>query len=147
MARTLQAEASSFQRSDTAAGAAQCGLTLWIQRTGAAGLWCKLKGVDPDSDVYDLAERWVSVKKLDVDPSSVMLRLVAGPGDDPSKAQEHATIDPRLTLRAAGVKDGSSLLADYDAAPGAHCVRCSHRCARLSRARAGPQRVFTSLRS
>ncbi len=79
-----------------------------------AGGYGKLKGVDPGEVVHDLTARWVSHKKLDVDPSLVSLRLVScAPGKDSSEEQELAAtaLSPRRTLREAGIVDGSSLLA------------------------------------
>jgi hypothetical protein len=80
--------------------------------------------VDSSLTVSKLIARWVSDKKLDMDPSLVTLRLVAcAPGDDPSEEQERATtaLSPRRTLREAGVVDGSSLLAGIASAPPGAC--------------------------
>jgi hypothetical protein len=94
--------------------------TLWLKRTDVDGArYAEIEGVDSSLTVSKLIARWVSDKKLDVDPSLVTLRLVKrGPGDDPSEAQEQAAteLSPRRTLREAGVADGSSLLACFAAA-------------------------------
>ena len=99
--------------------------TLWVKDTNVARAtvgdvnYCKLKGVDPGCDVYDLTARWLRDMNLDVHPSRVTLRLVPrGPcddPDDPTEAQEQAAtaLRPRHTLRGAGVVDGSSLLAAF----------------------------------
>jgi hypothetical protein len=91
--------------------------TLWVKRTDVAGAqYVAVKGVDLLQTVDDFKARWVSEEKLDVRPSLVSLRLVpCAPGDDPSEEQELAAtaLSPRRTLRAAGVTDGSSLLADF----------------------------------
>ena len=66
--------------------------------------------------------RWVASEKLDVSPSHVSLRLVPYTGEDePTAAQEAAatTLNPRKTLAAAGVADGSWLVARFAAAAGA----------------------------
>jgi hypothetical protein len=80
--------------------------------------------------------QWMRVEKLDVRPSLVGLRLVrCGPGK-PEAAEEAAALrpaalldDPRLTLRAAGVVHGSSLLADVPASQaGTHVRACLSVC-------------------
>lgn len=94
--------------------------TLWVKRKGGAGL-CKLKDVDPDCDVYDLAARWASELQLGVHPERVTLRLVpCASADEPSEAQEQAAsgLYARRTLRGADVEDGSLLLAEVAAESG-----------------------------
>ncbi len=78
-----------------------------------AGGYGKVTGVDHGCDVHDFIARWVSEKKLDIDPSFVTLRLVKrGPGKpDVAEEEQAEPLEPRLTLREAGVADGSSLLA------------------------------------
>jgi hypothetical protein len=91
--------------------------TLWVKRTDVQGArYAEIEDVDCSLTVSKLIARWVSEEKLDVRPSLVSLRLVpCAPGDDPSEEQELAAtaLSPRRTLRAAGVTDGSSLLADF----------------------------------
>lgn len=90
-----------------------------MKRTDVDGAqYVSVKGVDVLQTVDDFKARWLSDKKLDVDPSLVTLRLVpCAPGDDPSAAQEQEAteLSPRRTLRDAGVTDGSSLLACFAA--------------------------------
>ncbi len=68
--------------------------------------------VDPQQWVSKLKKRFLSHRKLDVDPSQVSLRLVCFAGEEPTAEEEAAAtlLNPRCTLRAAGVADGSSLL-------------------------------------
>jgi|APGre2960657444_1045066.scaffolds.fasta_scaffold61258_1 hypothetical protein len=72
-----------------------------------------VKGVDAQQSVDDFTARWVAQAKLDVDPSLVTLRLVNASAEEPTEAEEAAAgvLRPRLTLAAAGVTDGCSLLA------------------------------------
>jgi hypothetical protein len=86
-----------------------------VKRKDAGG-YAKLRGVDPHIDVYDLTERWVNDVELDVHPSFVTLRLVRCAGGEPTAEEEEAAatvLVPRRKLRAAGVEDGSSLLAVF----------------------------------
>jgi hypothetical protein len=82
------------------------------------------EGVAPQQLVSTFKKRWLSDKKLDVDTSLVALRLVRSGLGKPSAEEELAALlpaalldDPRLTLREAGIVDGSSLLACFAAAP------------------------------
>jgi hypothetical protein len=88
--------------------------TLWAKRMDHTGTqYTRLHDLDPDCLVDDLKACWLRDKKLDVNPSLLTLRLVpCSPGTDPSEEQELAAtgLSPRLTLREAGVEDGSSLL-------------------------------------
>jgi hypothetical protein len=71
-----------------------------------------IKNVDPEQLVAELIARWVAQAKLDVDLSLVTLRLVKSSEAEP-KADEEANakeLRPRLTLAAAGLTDGCSLL-------------------------------------
>jgi hypothetical protein len=102
--------------------------TLWVKRTTAGG-YGKLKGVDPGEDVHDLTARWVGDKKLDMDPSLVTLRLVKrGPGKpDAAEEEQAALLEPRQTLREAGIVDGSSLLAAVVSTRAGACVQRKQR--------------------
>ena len=94
--------------------------TLWLKRTDVAGARYDLnKHVDPGQLVAELIARWVSDEKLDVRPSLVTLRLVKrGPGvPTASEEAQAAPLEPRLSLREAGLADGSSLLACIAGAP------------------------------
>jgi hypothetical protein len=111
--------------------------TLWVKRTDVEGArYDLIKHVDSGQLVAELIARWVSDKKLDVDPSLVTLRLVKrGPGVPTASEEANSTLlaDPSATVRGAGVADGSWLLA---VSPGAVChppVRCP-RLAHVSRA-------------
>jgi hypothetical protein len=107
------------------------GVTLWVMRTDVAGArYAAVKGVDAQQSVDDFTARWVSDKNLDVDPSLVTLKLVKCGSDVPTKSEEAAALAatplmPRLTLRAAGIADGSSLLAVF---AGALLVCAPHVC-------------------
>ena len=99
--------------------------TLWLKRTDVeAAQYASVKGVDVLQTIDDFKAGWLNVKKLDVDPSLVSLRLVRSGLGKPN-AEEEATAllpaalldDPRLTLREARIADGSSLLACFAAAP------------------------------
>jgi hypothetical protein len=110
---------------DAAAHAAQTceRWTLWVK--GPHGGYGKIKGVDSEQDVYDFTARWVSDKKLNVDPTLVSLRLVRCAGEEPTAEEEAAAtvLIPRRTLREAGVADGSSLLALFSGASSAGACR------------------------
>ena len=83
--------------------------------------------VDLQMSVSAFKARYVAQAKLDVDPSFVTLRLVnTSGGEEPTEAEEAAAfvLRPRLTLAAAGVTDGCSLLAFVAGSPGALFVFC-----------------------
>jgi hypothetical protein len=90
-------------------------ITVWVKRLDKAGTrYVAVKGVDLLETVDDFITRWVAQAKLDVDPSLVTLRLVKrGAGKPTAKQEEKAKAldDPRLTVAAAGLTDGGSLLA------------------------------------
>ena len=98
-------------------GAQAGGLTLWVKRTDVVDAeYSAVHGVPPTLRVDALKMRWVASEKLDVTPSLVSLRLVPHTGEDePTAAQEAAatTLNPRKTLAAAGVADGSWLVAVF----------------------------------
>jgi hypothetical protein len=80
----------------------------------AGAQYVALKRVDLQETVDDFKARWVVEEGLTVRPSLVTLRLVACGARKPSAAEEAAAAvldDPRLTLAAAGVNAGCSLLA------------------------------------
>lgn len=77
-------------------------------------------GVDPLQLVDTLKKRWLHEARKDVDPSLVTLRLLpCAPDEDPSEADERAAteLNPRRTLRDAGVLNGSSLVVHIRRAP------------------------------
>ena len=90
-------------------------ITVWVKRMDVAGAqYVAVKDVDLEQTVDDFKPRWVAQAKLDVDPSLVTLRLVKrGAGKPTAKQEVNAKVldDPRLTLAAAGLTDGCSLLA------------------------------------
>ena len=90
-------------------------MTVWVKRMDVVGAqYMDVKAVDLQQSLSDFKARWVAQAKLDVDPSLVTLRLVACGARKPSAAEEAAAAvldDPRLTLAAAGVNAGCSLLA------------------------------------
>ena len=95
-------------------------MTLWLKSLGVAGArYVAVKDVDLLQTVDDFIVRWVSEEKLDVRPSLVTLRLVKrGPGvPTASEEAQAAPLEPRLSLREAGLADGSSLLACIAGAP------------------------------
>ena len=89
-------------------------ITVWVKRMDVAGAqYVAVKGVDLLQTVDDFKARWVAEEKLDVRPSLVTLRLVKSSEAEP-KADEEANakeLRPRLTVAAAGLTDGCSLLA------------------------------------
>jgi hypothetical protein len=95
--------------------------TLWVKRTDVEGAqYASVKGVDVLQTVDDFIARWVSDKKLDVEPSLVTLRMVKrGPGVPTAAEESNSTLlaDPSATLRGAGVADGTWLLACIAGAP------------------------------
>ena len=76
--------------------------------------YAEVEDVDLQQSVSKFTARWVVEEGLTVRPSLVTLRLVACGPRKPSEEEEAAAAvldDPRLTLAAAGVNDGCSLLA------------------------------------
>ena len=74
--------------------------------------YSELEEVDLQQTVSKFIARWVAEEKLDVRPSFVTLRRCDSL--KPTAEEEAAAVvldDPRLTLAAAGVTDGCSLLA------------------------------------
>ena len=101
---------------DAAAHTAQ-DWTVWVKRTGERVVqYTSLKGVDPQQTVDDFKARWVSHVQLGVHAELVTLRLVKrGPGvptpSEEASAPSLEPLEPRHTLREAGIADGGSLLA------------------------------------
>ena len=99
------------------------GWTLWVKNTHVTGgRYVASRQVNAATSVDEFISRWVASEKLDVSPSHVSLRLVPHTGEDePTAAQDAAatTLNPRKTLAAAGVADGSWLVAVFAAAAGA----------------------------
>ena len=92
-------------------------ITVWVKRMDVPGArYYFIKNVDPQELVAELIARWVAQAKLDVDPSLVTLRLVESSGAEPTPDEEAIAknkaeeLSPRLTLAAAGLTDGCSLL-------------------------------------
>ena len=99
------------------AGAAAGGpVTVWVKRTDVPGAqYVSVKGVDLQQTVDGFKARLVVEDRLTVRPSLVTLRLVkcgARNHEVDDKAQADVLDDPRLTLAAVGITEGSSLLAD-----------------------------------
>jgi hypothetical protein len=106
---------------------------VWVKRMDVLGAqYVAVKGVDAQQLVDDFKARHVAEEKLDVRPSLVTLRLVRCGSRKPTAEEEAAAVvldDPRLTLAAAGVTDGCSLLAFVAGSPGAKSLSkslCSH---------------------
>jgi hypothetical protein len=102
---------------------------MWVKRMDVLGAqYGDSAEVDLQLSVSAFKARWVAQAKLDVDPSLVTLRLVLCGSRKPTAEEEEAAVvldDPRLTLAAAGVTDGCSLLAFVAGSPGANSL-CSH---------------------
>ena len=76
--------------------------------------YAEVEDVDLQQTVSKFKARWVAQAKLELDPSLVTLRLVACGARKPKALEEKEALeldDPRLTLGAAGVEDGFSMLA------------------------------------
>jgi hypothetical protein len=118
---TVDAEERAKQASGPAAGASASApllraITVWVKRTDVAGAqydFCK--NVDPQQLVAEFIARWIAQEKLDVSRSLVTLRLVKCADSEPTVEEEADAeqLRPRLTLAAAGVTDGCSLLLAY----------------------------------
>ena len=106
-------------------------VTVWVKRMDVAGAqYVDVGNVDLEQTVSKFKSRWVAQAKLDVDPSLVSLRLVNAAGVDPSADEEKQAVElrPRLSLAAAGITDGCSLLAFIAGASGLSvAVAWSHR--------------------
>jgi len=93
--------------------------TLWVKRTDVEGArYDLIKLVDPQQLVAELIARWVSDKKLDVEPSLVTLRLVRSGLGMPNAEEEAAATtleDPSATLREARLAPTTWLLACFAA--------------------------------
>jgi len=112
---------------DATAHAAQPGerWTLWVKQEGAGAQYAEVEDVDPQLTVSKFKARWAAQEELKVRSSLITLRLVkCGPGV-PTASEEAAALllEPRRTLREAGIADGSSLLAVITA--GARSERCA----------------------
>ena len=79
----------------------------------AGAQYVSVKSVNCETTVDDFKSRWVAQEKLDAAPSLVSLRLVNAAGVDPTADEENQAVElrPRLSLAAAGITDGCSLLA------------------------------------
>ena len=106
-------------------------MTVWVKRMDVAGAqYVDVGNVDLEQTVSKFKSRWVAQAKLDVDPSLVSLRLVNAAGVDPTADEEKQAVElrPRLSLAAAGITDGCSLLAFIAGASGLSvAVAWSHR--------------------
>ena len=91
-------------------------VTVWVKRTDFAGAqYVEVENLRLDQTVSKLKARWLAQAKLEVDPALVTLLLLKCGARKPAPEDEAAAVvldDPRLTLAAAGVSDGCSLLAD-----------------------------------
>ncbi len=91
--------------------------TLWVKREGTDGAqYLGVGGMSPDATVDELKARWVTSAQLRVSRDLVVLALVAGatPRQLPSDAEVEQALrleDAALTLRQAGLGNGSRLLA------------------------------------
>ena len=98
--------------------------TVWVKRMDVQGArYVAVKGVDVQQLVDDFTARWVALAKLDVDPSLVTPRLVRCGSHKPTTDEEEAAVvldDPRLSLVAAGVTEGCSLLAFIESSAFSH---------------------------
>ena len=89
--------------------------TIWVKRVNVVeGQYAPLSGVDLQQTVHGLKASWAAEELPSVRPSLITLRLLLScTGDEPTADDELAAkvLQPRLTLAAAGVTDGCSLLA------------------------------------
>ena len=89
-------------------------ITVWVKRMDVADAqYVEVENLDLEQTVSKFKARWVAQAKLDVDPSLVTLRLVKSSEAEPKPEEEAIAkeLRPRLTLAAAGLTDGCSLLA------------------------------------
>jgi hypothetical protein len=89
-------------------------ITVWVKRMDVPGArYAHVENVDLEQTVSKFITRWIAQAKLDVDPSLVTLRLVKSSEAEPKPKEEAIAkeLRPRLTLAAAGLTDGCSLLA------------------------------------
>ena len=89
--------------------------TIWVKRLDVPGArFASVKDVDLLQTVDALTESWAAEELPSVRPSLITLRLLMScTGDEPTADDELTAkvLQPRLTLAAAGVTDGCSLLA------------------------------------
>jgi hypothetical protein len=87
--------------------------TVWVKGFDAEGQYSAKKGVDLRQSVDDFKASWAAEVQAGRHPSRFSLHLVDFTGDEPTAAEEASAkvLQPRLTLAAAGVTDGCSLLA------------------------------------
>ena len=94
---------------------------MWVKRTDVAGArYAEVDNVDLQQTVSKFIARWVAHKRLELPPSLVTLRLVDSSDAAPTPEQEAVArgakaLCPRLTLAAAGLTHGCSLLASVAA--------------------------------
>ena len=90
-------------------------ITVWVKRMDVADAqYVEVENLDLEQTVSKFKARWVAQEQLDVRPSLVTLRLVKCGARKPEivdEAKAEVLDDPRLTLAAAGLTDGCSLLA------------------------------------
>jgi len=115
--------------SQASAGApADTPVTVWVKRMDVAGArYAEVEVVDLQQTVSKFTARWVAEEKLDVRPSLVTLRLVKCGARKPAAEEEEAAVvldDPRLTLVAAGITNGCSLLAFVESSALPHVRLC-----------------------
>jgi hypothetical protein len=90
--------------------------TIWVKRLDVPGTrFSEVEDVDlQQTTVSKFTKSWAAQAKLDIDLSLITLRLLMScTGDEPTADDESAAklLRPRLTLAAAGITDGCSLLA------------------------------------
>jgi hypothetical protein len=89
--------------------------TVWVRPVNSPDTqFSAVKDVDCRQSVDDFKVRWLAQAKRDVDPSLASLYLVPCGSRKPTAEEEKGAVlldDPRLSLAAAGVTDGCSLLA------------------------------------
>ena len=91
-------------------------ITVWVKRMDVADAqYVEVENVDLQQTVSKFKARWVAQEQLDVRPSLVTLRLVKSSDAEPKPEEEAIAkeLRPRLTLAAAGLTDGCSLLAFF----------------------------------
>jgi hypothetical protein len=100
---------------------------VWVRSSDAGSQYSAKKGVDLRQTVDDFKASWASEESPGVRPGLILLRLVDFAGDEPTTAEEEAAklLQPRLTLAAAGITDGCSLLASVAGIPTGKMASCA----------------------
>jgi hypothetical protein len=99
-----------------------------------AAEYSAIRDVDPSTSVDEFKAHWATLKRVDVDPAFITLRLVKCGSGKPGASEEAAAAaldDPSVTLREARLAPVSWLTADFEDAPAA--AAATGACARPHR--------------